>query len=275
MSAAPTLPDLVDSHCHLTWESFDEDRDAVIGRMRQAGVGQAVVVATSVDDARRVAELCRRHDGLYATAGIHPNDVPEDADASLRELQGLLREGEYVAVGETGLDYYRDWCPPERQRASFRRQAAMAVSMDLPVVVHVRDPQGSWAAHEDVLEILREQEGVRGVIHCFSGDAAHAIGFVEAGMFVSFAGVVTFPNGKNVRDAAEAVPIERMLVETDAPFLAPVPHRGRRNEPAYVAEVARALAPLKGLSEADVRTITTRNARGLFGLSATRGHAGD
>jgi TatD DNase family protein len=268
MSAPDRLPPLVDSHCHLTWEDFRDDVDAVVERMRAAGVEQAVVVATSVEDARRCAALCEGREGLYPTAGIHPNDVPADLDAALEALDALVLGGGFVAVGETGLDYYRDRVPPDRQRRAFRHQAALARANDLPVIVHIRDRDERQDAFDDVATILEEVPGLRGVIHCYTGDAEHARRYLEGDFAVSFAGVLTFPKGDNVREAARAVPIERTLVETDAPFLAPVPERGRRNEPAYVAHTARALAALKGLSEADVRRITTRNARRLFRLPA-------
>jgi TatD DNase family protein len=266
MPDGPTLPALVDSHCHLTWESFDGDVDRVVGRMREAGVRQAVVVSIGVDNARETAALCRERDGLYPTAGIHPNDIPADADAALEALASLIDEGGFVAVGETGIDYYRDRVDRRVQQESFRRQAELARARDLALIVHVRDPEGSTDAHEDALHILQGVPGVRAVIHCFTGEAAWARRFAEAGYYVSFSGVVTFPKAENVREAARAVPVEQMLVETDAPFLAPVPHRGKRNEPAFVADVARALAPLKGLSESDLRRITARNARALFRL---------
>ncbi len=273
MSQANDLPDLVDSHCHLTWDSFDEDRDAVIERMAEAGVTQAVVVATGIEDALAAAALCDGREGLYPTAGIHPNDLPEDLDGGLAALEALLLDGGRVAVGETGLDYYRDRVPPERQRRSFEAQIDMALRFDLPLVVHIRDRDGRTDAYDDVARLLENRDGLRGVIHCFTGSADHARRYVAAGCYVSFSGILTFPKGENVREAARAVPIERTLVETDAPFLAPLPYRGKRNEPAYVAEVARALAPLKGLSEADARRITSRNARTLFRLP-TNEHAG-
>jgi TatD DNase family protein len=268
MSAAADLPPLIDSHCHLTWESFDGDHDAIVERMREENVAQAIVVATSVENAAECAALCERYEGLYATAGIHPNDVPVDLEPALAALDETVRGGGFVAVGETGLDYYRDWADPANQRRAFRHQAALAVENDLPVVVHIRDKNGRWDAFDDVGTIIEEFPGLRGVIHCYTGDPAHARRYLESDFVVSFAGVLTFPQGDNVRESALAVPIERTLVETDAPFLAPVPRRGKRNEPSYVAHTARALAELKGLSEADVRRITTKNARRLFRLSS-------
>ena len=258
----------MDSHCHLTWESFDEDVEEVIDRMRADGVEQAIVVATSVENARACAALCEGREGLYPTVGIHPNDVPEDLAPALAELDGLLHEGGFVALGETGLDYFRDWTDPEPQKRSFRHHCALALANDLPVIVHIRDKDGSVQAYDDVAEIIEEHPGLRGVIHCYTGDPAHAARYLAAGFVISFSGILTFPKGENVRESARFVPIEQTLVETDAPFLAPVPRRGKRNEPAYVAHTARALAELKGLSESDVRRITTRNTRRLFRLPA-------
>ncbi len=260
------LPPLVDSHCHLTWESFDEDRAEVIARMREQGVEQAIVVATSVENARACAALCRDHEGLYPTVGIHPSDVPADPDEALAAFDEELLGGGYVAVGETGLDYYWDDSLAAAQRRSFRHHCRRAVENDLPVVVHIRDKDGSWQAFDDVGDIIEEHPGLRGVIHCYTGDPAHAERYRAAGFVISFSGILTFPKGDNVRESALSVPIEETLVETDAPFLAPVPRRGKRNEPSYVAHTAKALAELKGLSEADVRRITTRNTRRLFRL---------
>ena len=260
------LPPLVDSHCHLTWESFDGDREAVVAHMAEVGVAQAVVVATSVENARACAALCEVHAGLYPTVGIHPNDVPDDLVQALTDFDEELLRGGYVAVGETGLDYYRDSTEREPQQASFRHHCRRAVENDLPVIVHIRDQAGSWQAFDDVGDIIESFPGLRGVIHCYTGDPAHAARYLESDFVISFAGILTFPKGENVREAARSVPIERTLVETDAPFLAPIPHRGKRNEPAFVAHTARALAELKGLSEADVRRITTRNSRRLFRL---------
>jgi TatD DNase family protein len=266
--APPDLPPLVDSHCHLTWESFSDDLEAVLGRMEAAGVAQAIVVATTVENATACAALCAGRPGLYPTAGIHPNDVPPDVDGALAALDEVVLGGGFVAVGETGLDYYRYDTDPARQQRAFHHQCGLALENDLPVIVHIRDQAGSWRAFDDVGDVIEAHPGLRGVIHCYTGDAAHAERYLAADFVISFSGILTFPKGENVREAARAVPIERTLVETDAPFLAPVPNRGKRNEPAFVADTARALADLKGLSEADVRRITTRNSRRLFRLPA-------
>ncbi len=266
MDRPDVLPPLVDSHCHLTWDSLAPDLPALLDRMHAAGVAQAVVVATDVRDAHAAAALCAPHPGLFPTCGLHPNDLATDLDGALADLDAAVGEGGFVAVGETGLDYYRDRVPPALQQRAFRHHAELARRNDLPLIVHIRDRDGHAEAFEDVARILDEHRPVRGVIHCFTGAPRHAERYLELGFYVSFAGILTFPKGENVRAAARAVPIERTLVETDAPFLAPAPHRGARNEPAFVAHTARALAAVKGLSEADVRRITTRNARRLFRL---------
>ncbi len=260
------LPPLVDTHCHLTWDSLRDETDAIVARARAAGVEQMVVVATDARSAEASAAACAGRPGLFPTAGLHPNDVPADYDAEWARLEALLRSGRFVAVGETGLDTYRDAVTPARQETSFRAHLALARELDLPVIVHIRDKDGRADAYDRVGDLIGEFPGVRGVIHCYTGDAAHATRYLAQGFHVSFSGIITFPKGENVREAARVVPIERALVETDAPFLAPIPHRGARNEPAFVAATAKRLAEVKGLSEADVRRITTRNARALFRL---------
>jgi len=260
---------LVDTHCHLTWESFDADLGEVVERMKAADVAQAVVVATDPATARRAREIARSYDGLFAAAGVHPNDVGEDWKAHVAEVVDLLDEGGFVAVGETGLDDYRDSVPPHRQRSSFDAHARLARERDLPLIVHIRDRDGRQAAYDDVGEIIERYPGVRGVIHCYTGDAAHAERYRAAGFYISFSGILTFPSGGNVREVAAITPLDRVLVETDAPFLAPSQWRGKRNEPAYVAETARVLAELLDRPEEEVRRVTTENARRLFRLPAS------
>jgi TatD DNase family protein len=225
-------------------------------------------VATTPEDAPVVRDLCRGRPGLFPTAGLHPNDVPADADGALAAIERLHREarGTWVAVGETGLDYYRDQVARGPQQACFAAQLALARALDLPAIVHIRDKEGRWDAYDDVGRLIEAEPGVRGVIHCYTGDGAHAQRYLAAGFCVSFSGILTFPRGENVREAARAVPAERTLVETDAPFLAPLPHRGRTNEPSYVALTCRAWAQVKGLAEAEARAVTAANARALFRL---------
>jgi TatD DNase family protein len=264
------LPPLVDSHCHLTWESFHGEEDAVIARARAVGVEQMVVVATDPTSAAANAALCAGRAGLYPTAGLHPNDLPDPWEPSFAQIESLVRGGasgqQFVAIGETGLDYYRDTVKPDRQRQSFVAHASLARERALPVIVHIRDKDGRWDAYDDVVGVLREVPGVRGVIHCYTGDAAHAKAYLDLGFVISFSGIITFPKGENVREAARTVPLDRCLVETDAPFLAPIPHRGKRCEPAFVADTARRLAEVKGVPESDLRRVTTATARALFGI---------
>ncbi len=263
---ATALSPLVDSHCHLTWDGLHGDVDGVVARARAAGVTQMVVVATDERTAEAAAAVCEGREGLFPTAGLHPNDLPADWTASFAAVERLLRSGRFVGVGETGLDRYRDAVDPGPQRDAFRAHLELARTLDLPVIVHLRDQDGRWEAYDEAADLLASVPGVRGVIHCYTGDAAHARRYLELGLYVSFSGILTFPKAENVREAARAVPIERTLVETDAPFLAPIPHRGARCEPAFVADTARRLAAVKGLSEEDVRRITTANARALFRL---------
>lgn len=265
MTTTP-LPPLVDSHCHLTWESFQDDLPAVVERAHRAGVEQMVVVATDADTAEANLAASRAYPGLYPTSGLHPNDLPEAWSDAFARVERQLRTGAYVGVGESGLDYFRDAVTPALQRTSFLAHASLARTLDLPLIVHIRDQDGRFDAYDDVADVLREVPGVRGVIHCFTGDAAHARTYLDLGFAISFSGIVTFPKGENVRAAARDVPLDRMLVETDAPFLAPIPHRGERNEPAFVADTARRLAEVKGVSEAEMRQATAANARALFRL---------
>lgn len=262
------LPPLVDSHCHLAWKNLANDLDGVLARMHAAGVLQAVVVATTPQDALTTRAIAAAHAGLYATAGLHPNDVPPEVDAALMAVRARFAEapGAYVAVGETGLDYYREHVAREPQQRAFDAQLRLARELDLPAIVHIRDKDGRWSAYDDVARQIEAVRGVRGVIHCYTGDAAHAERYLAAGFAISFSGILTFPKGDNVRAAAQAVPLARTLVETDAPFLAPLPHRGQRNEPSYVALTCAALAELKGVGEAEARAATAENARALFRL---------
>jgi TatD DNase family protein len=229
------------------------------------------VVATTPEDSARTLALCRGREGLFPTAGLHPNDVPESWDPRALADAVAAGAGAYVAVGETGLDYYRDAVSRERQQSAFEAQIDLARRHDLPVIVHIRDREGRWDAYDDVARTLESAGGARGVIHCYTGDPAHAERYLAAGFYVSFSGILTFPKGENVREAARAVPLARTLVETDAPFLAPLPQRGARNEPGFVAHTCAALARLKSVPEAEARAATAANARALFRLPPVTG----
>jgi TatD DNase family protein len=258
---------LVDSHAHLEMEAFDADRDAVLTRARDAGVGFILAIGNAHPESGsmdKALALCRRHADLATTAGIHPHDARIASDAWHGRLAELLREPEVWAVGEIGLDYYYDHSPRDTQRGVFRDLLAVAREADRPVIIHARD------ADADLLEILGRHwapPNPGGIMHCFAGDPAMAARCLALGFHISFAGTLTFPKAENVRAAAAAVPPDRLLVETDAPYLAPVPVRGRRNEPAHVRHVAAALARVHGLDEAELARRTTANFWHLFGRS--------
>ncbi len=258
---------LVDSHCHLTWSDFDADLDDVVGRMATAGVAQAVCVATDPKSAAKARAIADRFENIFPTAGLHPNDLPENWQEWFADIEGRLRNASAIAVGETGLDYYRDSVPPERQRISFTRHARLARELDVPLIVHIRDQDGRLGAYDDVAEILEETRCERGVIHCYTGDVGHAKRYLDRGFHISFSGILTFKTAQNVRDAANVTPLDRALVETDAPFLSPEPNRKvRRCEPSFVLHTARRLAELKGVPFEELARITTANARALFRL---------
>jgi TatD DNase family protein len=247
---------LVDSHTHIDMPQFDADRDEVVARARAAGVETMLVVGGYDGEggharALRVAgEL-----GLPASAGIHPHEARLATEAAYDELRGLAKEGHLVAIGEIGLDFHYDHSPRDVQRAAFRRQVRLAREVGLPVIVHTREADEETAA-------LLEEEGARetgGVIHCFTGGRGLAERALALGFFISFSGIVAFPRAEEIQHVARTVPIDRVLVETDAPFLAPPPHRGKRNEPAFVVEVARRVAALRGVSAEEVGAAAKAN----------------
>jgi len=252
---------LVDSHAHLQWASFDRDREEVIGRAREVGVEYIVNIGFDVDGSRRAVELAERFEGLYATVGIHPHNASQMNDVVLDELRGLARHTKVVAIGEIGLDYYRNLSPRAAQRSAFEAQLGLAEELGLPVVVHDRE------AHEEVLEVLMGFEGrVEGVMHCFSGSREMAERCVRSGFYVSFAGPVTFPNAHRLQEIARWIDLSKILLETDSPWLAPQEMRGKRNEPAFLLFIAKQIAKLKGISLDELAETTTRNAKERFQL---------
>jgi TatD DNase family protein len=254
----------VDSHCHLQDPAFDADRDAVVGRALDV-VEWLVVVGDGLDTSRRAVALTGQR--VYATVGCHPyNAASADADglAALRKLAGHSR---VVAIGEIGLDYHYATANPEVQRQAFRNQMDLAIEVGLPVVIHNRD------AHADTSALLETYAGrlTGGIMHCFDGDAAFAMQCVDWGLHVSFAGNVTFPKAQRLHEAAQATPIERLLVETDAPYLAPQPVRGKRCEPAFLPHTIQMLAEIKGMAPDILGCRTAENAVRVFGISKTNG----
>lgn len=254
------MPTYVDTHCHL--DHHDELRPAEqIERARDAGVTLLITVGTDLASSTQAVQTANRHEGVWATVGVHPNDALEATPTVMERVAMLGSADPVVAIGETGLDYYRDWAPPDRQRWAFRHQIGLAKELDKALVIHCRE---AW---DDTLAIL-EQEGApdRVVLHCFSGDAVLAEKCAAAGYFISYAGNVTFGNAPGLREAAAATPMEALLTETDSPFLTPHPHRGERNDPSRIPLVVGCLAEAKGLDVDEVAAATVANARRAFGL---------
>lgn len=251
---------LFDSHCHLTDGAFDEDRDEVLARAREAGVSGLVTIASTPGDTEAGIALVRRHDGVRTTAGIHPHAAESGTPDALARVRELLDRDEVVAVGECGLDFHYDHAPRDIQRRVFRAQIEAARDTGLPLVIHAR------SCDDDMTDAVRSlPEGVGGVLHCFSGSDELLEAGLDAGLYISFTGMVTFRNFE-AENQVRAVPRDRLMIETDAPYLAPVPRRGRRNEPAFVRHVADAVARIRAESPDEVAAYTTRNARRFYGM---------
>ena len=253
---------LIDTHAHLEMEEFDEDRDEVLLRARKAGVSAIITIASTFESNEQAKTVAEAYPGVYHTVGVHPHDAKHLTPERLKELCLRALGERVVAWGEIGLDYFRDRSPREAQRAAFREQLDCAARLGLPVVIHNRD------AHDDTLSVLAEQ-GPRestGVFHCFSGDSSYANRCLELGFYLSVGGPITYPKNDKYRELVGTLPTDRLLVETDSPFLTPQAHRGRRNEPAYVTFVAEEVAEATGLTVEEVGRITTKNVWRLFGI---------
>jgi TatD DNase family protein len=267
---------MIDTHCHLEMKEFSPDLDAVITRAKDSGIEAIVTIGSDIGGCRGALELSAKYDFIYAAIGIHPHDARDFSPAVFSQLKSWVADGrlshsaidscgvenspKIVAIGELGLDYHYDLSPRTKQREVFETQLGFAKEAGLPVIVHSRE------AGEETLEILRQSGLNRGVMHCFSGDIKMAEETLSLGFHISIAGPVTFKNADMLRMVSKAVPDDRLLVETDAPYLAPIPFRGRRNEPSYVIETARCIADLRGVSLEDIDRITTLNAKRLFGI---------
>ncbi len=254
---------LIDSHAHLEMKEFDYDREEVIKRARQAGVGFVITVGTNLMLSRKAVELAERHENIYATVGIHPHDVAKTDKRTYEALKELAHKPKVVAYGEIGLDFFRNISPQEKQIDLFGRQLELAKELQLPVIIHDRD------AHEQTLRIVGASGVRRGVFHCFSGDYDMAKQCLDLGFYISVPGVVTYDKAKTVQDVVRHVPLSSILLETDAPYLAPVPHRGKRNEPSFIIHTAKKVAEIKGVSLEEVADATTRNAKSLFRIEAS------
>ncbi|MCD6293262.1 MAG: TatD family hydrolase [Deltaproteobacteria bacterium] len=253
---------LIDSHCHLNLSAFDNDVEAAVQRAHAAGVEKMVVIGTNVVDSIKAVELANQYPGIYATIGIHPHDSKNADEAGYERFKVLATDPKVVAYGEIGLDFFRDHSPKPVQRREFARQLNLAGELGLPVIIHDRD------AHQEVYDIICSEEGYRngGVIHCFSADYEWAKRFVDLGFVISIPGTITFPKSHVQREVAEKLSLDDLLIETDAPFLTPVPYRGKRNEPAYVKYVAEAIAQIRKIDPVEVAVTTSTNSKRVFNL---------
>lgn len=256
------MMEFIDSHVHLTDKQFAEDLPQVLERARAAGVNKMVNIGYDLKSSRDGVTLAEREDGVFAVVGIHPHDAITCTLEVLEELERLAKNPRVVALGEMGLDYYRDLSPRDVQKDAFREQLRLAKKLNKPVVIHDRD------AHQDVMGILKEEKvaEIGGVMHCYSGSWEMAREAMKMKLYISIAGPVTFNNARRLQDIAKLVPLNRLLIETDCPYLAPEPYRGKRNEPSYVVKVAEMIADLKGITLESLVTATTYNAERLFGI---------
>jgi TatD DNase family protein len=262
---------LVDSHAHLEMEQFDADRDQMIERARDAGIRTILAIGSgtgpgSLDCAIQLAD---KYAFLYATIGIHPHEAKLATDPDFAEMEQLARHPKVIAWGEIGLDYFYDHSPRETQKQVFVRQMELARAAKLPIVIHCRPSDGSDDAWDDCLGLIRQHwapTGFGGILHCFTGNASLAQQALDMGFMISFSGNITFPKAQGIRDAAKEVPLDRILIETDSPFLAPVPNRGKRNEPAFVLDTARKLAEIRSLTPEATGQLTAENFYRFFRL---------
>lgn len=255
---------LIDTHCHLDFPAFEPDRDTVLKRAEDAGVGFMVNIGSSLKGSRDSVALARQYPFIFATVGLHPHDAKDCSDESFAEIEHLSKEEKVVAIGEVGLDYFRNLSEPEIQRAVFEKFIDLAQRMQLPLVIHSRD------AEDDVTSILKNHiaVGLRGVVvHCFSGTEIFLKKCLDLGFFVSFTCNVTYKKAQKLRDLVSLVPLERMFLETDAPYLSPEGKRGKRNEPAYVVELAYEVARIKNIDFEKVCAQTTKNAKQFFKIA--------
>jgi TatD DNase family protein len=252
---------LIDSHCHLDFPDFAAELDAVVARARAASIGRMVTISTRVRRHAQVLAIAEKFPDVFCSVGTHPHHAHEELDIGAAELIAIARHPKVVAIGEAGLDYHYDNSPRAAQEQGFRQHIAAARKTGLPLVIHARE------ADADMARILKEESGkgaFPAVLHCFTGGRDLAFAAVELGFYVSFTGILTFKNSQSLRDIAAALPATRVLVETDAPYLAPLPHRGRRNEPAYVVATAKVLAETRGVSPEAIAQQTTENFFRLF-----------
>lgn len=249
----------IDSHTHIQISQFDPDRDAVLKRALEAGVSTILVIGFDLETSLGAVELAEKHENLFATVGIHPHDAKDFTPDVVKTFRELLHHPKVIALGEIGLDYYRNLSPHAVQKEAFEKQLDLAEEMEIPIIVHNRD------AYMDILPILEARRGqIQGVLHCFTGDVELMRRSLEIGFHIGIGGIVTYPNAKDVQAVAREVPLERLLIETDCPWLAPQSWRGKRNEPAYVRAVVEKIAELRETSVGKIGEITTKNFNSLF-----------
>ena len=253
---------LIDSHAHLDDRRFDRDRDRIIKDLENNGIELVINIGADLKSSIASVSLAEKCPNIYATVGVHPHSAKDMDEASLEILRSLAKRDKVVAIGEIGLDFYYDNSPRDDQRKWFKEQLKLAKELNLPVVIHSRDAQ------QETFDILKEaQDGsLRGVLHCYSGSKEMAMEYIKLGFYISIAGPVTFKNARVLKEVAKAVPLDKLLVETDCPYLAPEPHRGKRNEPVYVKYVAGTIAAIKGISFEELAKATNRNTKELFGI---------
>jgi len=255
---------LFDTHAHITDERFDGDRQTIIDNLDLDGLSGFIEAGTDIENSLLAAKLASENPLIYSAAGVHPHSAKETKSGYLDELKKLLAQEKVVAVGEIGLDFHYDFSPREIQLNIFEEQLSLAKDMDMPVILHSRE------ATKPMMDTLKKFGALKGVMHCFSGSAETALECVKLGLYISFTGTLTFPNAKNVRDAFMAVPLERIMAETDCPYLSPVPKRGKRNEPKYVRYVLEKMAELKDIPFEEMANINSKNAKTLFGVLGGR-----
>ena len=250
---------LIDSHCHLYMGSWSEDLDVVMARAKENGVGKIICPGIDIESSWQGLTIAKNHINVFAAAGIHPHDAKEAQADFINQLRDILVQSKIVAVGEIGLDYYRNISDADIQRHVFKKQLQLAYEMNLPVIIHNRN------ANDDIIQIIRNAKPIRGVAHCFSSDLKIAEVLIELGLYISFAGNLTYKNS-NLTEVAKEIRLDRLLIETDAPFLSPVPYRGKENEPGHVKYVADKLAECRGVSVEEIAEATQKNTETLFNL---------
>jgi TatD DNase family protein len=255
---------LIDTHCHLNDERLRDDLDLILSRAKEAGVAKMLVVCTDLEEVPAILDLIQANEQIYGSVGVHPHEAKKAIEkGNLKShLESFITKNKIVALGETGLDYYYEHSPQDLQKQAFQTHIELAELYDLPLIVHTRE------AESDTIELLKQRKGyIRGVIHCFSGTQWLVQESLDLGFYISISGIITFKTAEDLRAVVKSVPLDHLLIETDAPYLAPIPHRGKRNEPAFIVHTAEMVADLKGISLSELAKITTHNAETLFKLN--------